>query len=552
MRRTAAALAALLALAVGLTACDGPGDSGTAGAGAAGGGPVRGGTLTVGYQGEPATLDPAIAWELEAWSIERLTYQTLLTYASEEGEAGTEPVPELATEVPTVENGGVSAAGTVYTFHLRPGIRFAPPVGTEVTAADFKWSFERMMRQPGAPATRFYAGVAGARAFLDGEADEITGCRVVDDTTIEITLEQADAAFLQAMTLPFTSVMSREWCERVGEQIGHRPLGTGPYVITGWEPGRSITAERNAAWSGPGQWLDTIVFDFTAGPDAQLLRLERGEVDLLGDPVPAAAWTRLRDDPAPGVRAVAAPQVAWDYLFLNVLEEPFTDVRVRRAVSLAVDRGRIGRLLAGQGAALGQLYPAGLPGHEAGAVFYAHDPATAKELLAEAGYPAGFTTTLVTHDAGPFPSIARAVQADLAAVGIDCRVRELDRAGYWDHITRRESHAAIGLSNWYMDLPDPSDWIGPLFTAPGEGGANASFYESPEVEALYRRAAAEADPAARIRLFRRIQDVIMRDAPAVPLWQPRWTGAHGSTTGGVYVHPVWVYAYQEFWKTDGT
>lgn len=101
-------------------------------------------------------------------------------------------------------------------------------------------------------------------------------------------------------------------------------------------------------------------------------------------------------------------------------------------------------------------------------------------------------------------------------------------------------------------FPDPSDWIGPLFTAPGEGGVNASFYESPEVDGLFARAAGETDPVTRPRLFRRMQDVIMRDAPAVPLWQPRWTGAHGSTTGGVHVHPVWVYAYQEFWKTDGT
>ena len=105
------------------------------------------------FQGEPTGLDPAIAWEVESWSIERLTYQTFLTYASKSGEAGTQLVPDLATEVPTAANGGISADGKVYTFHLKHGVKFAPPISTEVTAADFKWSFQRMLRQPLAPAT---------------------------------------------------------------------------------------------------------------------------------------------------------------------------------------------------------------------------------------------------------------------------------------------------------------------------------------------------------------------------------------------------------------
>ena len=136
--------------------------------------PVKGGTLTVTYQGEPTELDPAIAWEITSWGIERLTYQTFLTYASKPGEAGTELVPDLATEVPSAENGGISADGKVYTFHLRQGVKFAPPVDREVTAQDFKYSFERMMVEPLAPATFFYTGIVGAQDFMDGKAKEIT------------------------------------------------------------------------------------------------------------------------------------------------------------------------------------------------------------------------------------------------------------------------------------------------------------------------------------------------------------------------------------------
>ncbi len=128
-RRTigvAVALVVLLALAIGLAACGGSSGSTATGGGtaAASGTPVKGGTLTVTFEGEPTELDPAIAWEVESWSIERLTYQTFLTYASKSGEAGTELVPDLATEVPSAANGGISADGLTYTFHLKKGIKF--------------------------------------------------------------------------------------------------------------------------------------------------------------------------------------------------------------------------------------------------------------------------------------------------------------------------------------------------------------------------------------------------------------------------------------------
>ena len=190
----AVALVALLALAMGLAACGGSsGSTATGGSAAASGTPVKGGTLTVTFEGEPTELDPAIAWEVESWSIERLTYQTFLTYASKSGQAGTELVPDLATEVPTAANGGISADGLTYTFHLKKGIKFAPPISTEVTAADFKWSFERMMKAPLAPATFFYTGIVGAQDYIDGKAKDISGYKVVDPYTVQITLRSRTA-----------------------------------------------------------------------------------------------------------------------------------------------------------------------------------------------------------------------------------------------------------------------------------------------------------------------------------------------------------------------
>ena len=522
----------------------------TATAGPASTTPARGGTLIVTFEIEPVTLDPAVAWETEAWCIERLTYQTFLTYARAPGSAGTALVPDLATEVPTVQNGGISAGGLVYTFHLRKGAAFAPPVNRPVTATDFKYSFERMLRQPLAPATSFYTGIRGARAYLAGAADAVEGFEVVDDRTVRITLESPDAAFLTKMTMPFTSVLAKEWVDRVGDQLGRKPLGTGPYIVDSWTPGTSITAVRNPAWEGGGQWLDGMEFDVVT-PGSALARLERGDADVLGDPIPPSDYQRTKQDPAWGRYVVDAPQIAWFYLFMNVREGPFQDVRVRRAVNYAIDRQRIQELLGGQGVALDQLYPEYLPGHETMPQYYTYYPERAETLLASAGYSGGFKTVLATHDVEPFPQIAEAVRKDLKAVGIDADIQEMDRASYWNAVSLAASHIAIGVGDWYMDYPDPADWIGPLFTDPHDGSANASFYSDPRVDALYAQSQRELDPEKRLALFREMQAVVMRGAPAAPLYQPVWNAMHGATTGGFYVHPVWTFDFASYWKTDG-
>ena len=546
------ALVLLTILAVGLAACGG--SSGSGGGGSASptsGTPVKGGTLTVTFQGEPTELDPAIAWEITSWGIERLTYQTFLTYASKPGLEGTELVPDLATEVPSAENGGISADGKVYTFHLRQGVKFAPPVDREVTADDFKWSFERMMVEPLAPATFFYTGIVGAQDFIDGKAKEISGYKVVDDYTVEITLEKPDGAFLLAMTMPFTSVMPKEWAKQVGKDIKRKPLGTGPYIITDWTPGQSISAEKNPNYSGPDQYVDAMKFVFTANPSTALLQLERGEVDVLGDGIPAADYQRTKIDPTWGKYVYDASEIATYYVFMNVNEKPFTDLKVREAVNYAIDTQRLQKVLAGQTKALNQILPDGMPGYQPDKTFYTYDPEKAKQLLTEAGFPNGFEVTFYGHNVDPFPKIAQAVQADLEAVGIKAKIKLMDKATYWDFISLPQSHAGIGLTDWYMDFPDPSDFIGPLYTHPIEGGANANFYTNPEVEKLYEESNSELDPATRIAMFEQMNDIIMGDAPSAILYQPVFNGMYGKNVGGYYYHQVWNLQFQQMWKLDG-
>jgi peptide/nickel transport system substrate-binding protein len=545
--------AAAVALGFFLAACGGSTSGSTSPTQAATAAPVKGGTLVATYQGEPQGLDPAIDWEGQGWSIEHTMFNTFVKYASKPGTAGTEMLPDLATEVPTQANGGIADGGKTYTFHLKKSIRFAPPVDREVTSADFKYSFERMMADPKAPATGFYTGVVGAQAFMDGKAKEIVGYTTPDKYTVVIKLERPDMAFMGAMAMSFTDVVAKEWVEKWGRQINRHPLGTGPFLLDHWTAGREILVTRNPNYYDPASvYLDAVRFEFSLNPSTAVLKLQRGDVNVLGDYIPPADYVRVKADPSTRKLVVEEPVIAIDYLFLNRTVKPFDDLKVRQAISMAVDRTRIIKLLSGAADPLTQLYPAGLPGHQDGAAgeFAPYDPAKAKQLLAEAGFPNGFSTTLYSHNVDPWPKVLQSVQQDLKDIGITADLKILDRATYWTLIGK-PGKCGVGLNDWWMDFPDPSDFIIPLYsksTAIDEG-TNPSFWWSPQTEQMIAGAQANTDSAARIQQFVEIQKTIMADAPSVPLYQPKVNSMHTEDVGNFFLHPVWIFDYPAYYFT---
>ena len=545
--------AAAFAFAFLVAGCGGSTSGSTAPSQAADAGPVKGGTLVATYQGEPQGLDPAIDWEGQGWSIEHTMFNTFVKYASKPGAAGTEMLPDLATEVPTQANGGIADGGKTYTFNLKKGIRFAPPVDREVTSADFKYSFERMMADPKAPATGFYTGVVGAEAFMAGKAKEIAGFTTPDKYTVVIHLAKPDMAFMGAMAMSFTDVVAKEWVDKWGRQINRHPLGTGPFMFDHWSGGREILVTRNPNYYDPGSvYLDAVRFEFSLNPSTAVLKLQRGDVNVLGDYIPPAEYVRVKADPNTSKLVVEEPVIAIDYLFLNRTVKPFDDLKVRQAISMAVDRTRIVKLLSGAADPLTQLYPAGLPGHQDGAAgeFYAYDPAKAKQLLAEAGFPNGFSTTLYSHNVDPWPKVLQSVQQDLKEIGITADLKILDRATYWTLIGK-PGKCGVGLNDWWMDFPDPSDFIIPLYsksTAIDEG-TNPSFWWSPQTEAMIAEAQANTDAAARTQQWVEIQKTIMADAPSVPLYQPKVNSMHTEDVGNFFLHPVWIFDFPAYYFT---
>ncbi len=548
---TVAVLGLVLVLALGLAACGTTtGNGGGSTPSSSSDEPKQGGTLTLAYLTEPSSLDPAVAWNVIDWQIEHDIYQGFLRYASKPGQAGTELVPCLASEVPSSANGGISADGKTYTFRLRKGVMFQPPVSREVTAADFKYSFERMMLEPRAPATSFYMGVVGADAFMKGKATEITGFKAVDDYTIEITLKNPDLSFLNAVTMDFCDVVPKEWVEKWGKQFNRHPLGTGPFVFQKWTPGREIVLTRNPQyWEQGRPYLDTIDYQLSFSPSTALLKLQRGEVDVLGDGIPVADLARVKADPKWKQQIFTQPLVAISYLFMNARMKPFDDVKVRQALSWAIDRDKLVKLQGGQAMSLWQFYPKGMPGYQEDKVYYGYDPAKAKQLLAAAGYPNGFKTMLYTDNVDPNPKLWTSVQADLQAVGVQAELKTMSNNSYYSQQSTPKTLTA-GSFGWWMDFPDPSDWIAPLFSksAAVPGGMNSSFWWSSELEKMFTDAQAMTDPQARIDKFTAMQEYIATQAPYVPCYQPIQTTMCTETTGGFYLHPVYEIDPTQYWK----
>ncbi|HOT23992.1 MAG TPA: ABC transporter substrate-binding protein [Thermoleophilia bacterium] len=549
-RRLLAASAVLVvaAVAFALAACGGDGGEGDGGT--TSDTPKQGGSLTLSFLAEPSSLDPAIAWNVIDWQIEHEIFEGLLRYTAKPGTAGNKLEPALATEVPSVENGGISEDGLVYTFHLREGVKFQPPVDREVTAADFKYSFERMMSEPRAPATSFYMGVVGADEFMKGKADDISGFKVVDDSTIEITLESPDLSFLNALTMEFCDAVPQEWVKKWGKQINRHPLGTGRFMFDHWTPGQEIVLKRNPNyWEEGRPYLDEIRYALSFNPSTALLKLQQGQIDALGDGLPPSDIVRIQNDPQWKDYVYSQPLIAISYLFLNVGMPPFDNTKVREAIAWAIDRENLVKLQAGQAQPLYQFYPPGLPGHIEGKKYYDYDPEKAKQLLAEAGFPNGFKTMLYTDNVDPNPKLMQSVQADLKAIGIEAELKTMSNNTYYNEQSTPKT-LTMGSFGWWMDFPDPSDWIGPLFSKASAvpGGMNSSFWWSQELEDAYVEAQAMTDPEARIAAYSKMQDIIAAETPYAPLYSPIQTTMCSKNVGGFYLHPVYQIDPGSYWR----
>jgi ABC-type transport system substrate-binding protein len=489
--------------------------------------PKQGGAATVTFNNDLTTLDPHVGYDWQNWSVIKSIFDGLMDYKP----GTTELEPDMA------ESFTVSDDGLTYTFTLREGLKFHN--GRPVTSADVKYSLERAIN----PATQspgggYFGMIKGYDDVSGGKATELAGIATPDDRTVVITLTRPDATFLHLMAINFSYVVPKEEVEKAGADWGKQPVGTGAFKFVEWTPGQRIVLERNPEYFRKGvPYLDRLTFEFGQDPTVAVLRLKKGEVDIVGDGIPPAQFAEVMADPANKELIAVGEQLHTGYVTMNVTQAPFDNLKVRQAVNMAINKDRIVRLINNRGVPASQALPPAMPGYNPDNKGYAYDPEGAKKLLSEAG-SGDITTELYAMNVDPNPRIAQAIQQDLAAVGIKAEIRSLAQA---------EVIAAGGTGKapmiwsggmaWIADFPDPANFYYGILGCAGavEGGWNWSKYCNKDLDSRAEKADAlvKADQAeARIAEWKAIFDDVLKDAPWAPVFNEKRFTYHSARLGG--------------------
>ncbi len=495
-----------------------------------------GGSIVITYKDDVATLDPAIGYDWQNWSMIKSLFDSLMDYVP----GTTELRPGLA------ESYEVSDDGMTFTFHLRAGVKFSN--GRDMTAEDVKYSLDRVtLPATQSPGAGFFASIAGFDAMTDGTATTLEGVSVVDPMTVEIQLSRPDATFLHVMALNFSSVVPQEAVEAAGDDFGHNPVGTGAFSLAEWTIGQKLVFQKNPDyWRAGLPYLDSVIFEVGQEPIVALLRLQNGEVDMPGDGIPPAKFAEVMADPAQAARVIEGGQLQTGYITLNVTIPPLDNLQVREAINMAINKDRITQIINGRAVPATQPLPPSMPGYTADYEGYPYDPEKAKQMLADAGFPDGFDTELYVMNTDPNPRIAQAMQQDLAAIGVRASIQSLAQANVIEAGGAGTAPMIwSGGMAWIADFPDPSNFYGPILGCSGatEGGWNWSKFCDETLDAEATKADSFNDPSdpARLAMWSDIYQKVMAEAPWVPVFNEQRYSMKSARMGGadnLYVDPV--------------
>jgi len=466
-------------------------------------GPRQGGTLVIAAGADVVTLDPMRMTDVRSSNVFEHVVESLFTLTP----AG-EVKPLLATGYEA------SADGLLWTIRLREGVTFHD--GTPFNAEAVKVNIDR-----------FRTGATFG--FLIAAIVEV---EVVNDFTVRLRLDAPFAPLLRGLAHSFTGIVSPAAIEAGKVE----PVGTGPFTFVEWIRGDRVVLARNPNYWGEPAYLDRVVFRPILEPTTRTMMLLAGEadiaLDLPADDVPIVEADRLTD-------VVRGPSLVVQYIGLNNQRGPFRDVRVRQAINYAINREEIiDAVLGGRASVANAPIPPAAFGHSAIGP-WAHDPEKARTLLAEAGFPDGFRTTIRFNPGWREPA-SELIQAQLRKVGIEAELIRMEWGAYLEFTSRPVETTEIDmfLLGWVTVTMDADYGLFALFhTSEWSPKSNRVFYSNPRVDELLEQGRIVMDPEERKALYAEAIEIIWREAPWGFLHFPDFVNGQRVGIHGVVHHP---------------
>ena len=457
---------------------------------------------------DPPTLDPHLTSDTTSAALVVEIFSGLVSFNPD-----LELVPDIASRW------DISDDGLTYTFHLRHEAKFHD--GKPVTAHDFKWSFERAVSPDlGSPVAETYLGdIVGVKDVLDGIATEISGVKVIDDHTLQVTIDKPKAYFLAKMAYHTAFVVDQANVEAGGRNWTDNPNGTGAFKLKEYRIGERIVFERNADYYLEPAHLDQVVMNLAGGQ--AMAMYENDEIDLTG--VGLFDLERVQDpnEPLNKEYVVVPPGFSVTYIGFNTNLPPFDDLNFRQALNHAVDKELIAtEVLAGLRVPAYGILPPGFPGYNPDLQGLKYDPELAQQLLETSRYstPDSYDRIIVT-----VPGTGGTIGLDLEVIiemwrqtlGVEVEIQQVEWATYLEDLNQQKFQAFAGLG-WSADYPDPQDFLDILFHSQSE--INHGAYSNTQLDDILEEARVEPDVPARMALYNQAEEMIVEDAAWVPLW----------------------------------
>ena len=474
---------------------------------------ASGKTLVFCSEGSPENFYPGVNTTGTSFDANSQIYSRLVDF--ERG--GTKVVPGLA------ESWDISPDGTVYTFHLRKGVKWhnhrAWKPTRDINADDIIFMLERQ----GNENNPYFKVTSSNHSYYNdmGMKRLIKSIDKVDDYTVRITLNKPESPFLSNLAMEYAGVQSKEYADAMmkagtPEKFDQEPIGTGPFYLVQYQKDAIIRYKAFPQFWGGKAKIDDLVFAITPDASVRWAKLQKNECQVMPYPNPADLDAIRKD---PNVVVLEQPGLNVGYLAYNTTKKPFDDVRVRKAINMAINKKAIidGVYLTTGVAAKNPIPPTQWSYNDA-IKDDPYDPAAAKKLLAEAGYPNGFTTDLwampVQRPYNPNAKrIAELMQADLAKVGVTAEIKSFEWGEYRKRMQNGEHQ--MGMLGWTGDNGDPDNFLANLL------GCDSAKIERQQRREVLLPAVRGSDPegeddvgqAARTPLYEKAQVIFKEQAP---------------------------------------